>query len=505
MVRKDNFSEKRRTARTNAGSLRPTRRTFVKAAGVGTAGLALGGLAGSAAAVDNPTPRLHTDGKWIVTEDGERVKLRGLSPASLDYMQEGYYPRTQREVLEHATDGEQWYPNTVRLPIVENAVHEQGPAYVVDELLRPAVDLLADRGVYAMIDFHLIRPYVDVLNQAEEMVEDGWADSLDGLGFDPWVGTDELLREFWGAVAPAFADDENVLFELYNEPTLPVAWSEYGEYGPEVGTKEDEWMLWRDTAQSWVDLIREEAPETPIVIGSPDWTSRTKFAAEYPFDGENLIYAGHIYPDNGLPYDTLERGEGDDAYEVGPFDPEYGAPAEDVPVVCTEFGWDPAEEFRESVEFGTTSEWGEPVREWMESYENMGWIAWCFDDTWAPTFFDSPGDGAGEPWELKDDPEQMGWFVRQWLEETKDDMIVGEDGDENGSDWIGIGDYEARDTTGDGLYNDVDGDGQTTHADVDAFYEHLESDGVQNNPDAFDFDENGRVGFADVLDLLRRI
>ncbi|WP_090617442.1 hypothetical protein [Natrinema salaciae] len=72
-------------------------------------------------------------------------------------------------------------------------------------------------------------------------------------------------------------------------------------------------------------------------------------------------------------------------------------------------------------------------------------------------------------------------------------------------DVIPVGEYEARDPDGDGLYNDVDGDGETTHADVDAFYEHLEADGVQDDPDAFDFDGNDRIGFADVLRLLREI
>ncbi|SEQ73423.1 VPS10 domain-containing protein [Natrinema salaciae] len=79
------------------------------------------------------------------------------------------------------------------------------------------------------------------------------------------------------------------------------------------------------------------------------------------------------------------------------------------------------------------------------------------------------------------------------------------DGTGDGEETIQVGEYEARDPDGDGLYDDVDGDGQTTHADVDAFYEHLESDGVQQNAERFDFDDNGRVGFSDVLDLLRRI
>ena len=65
--------------------------------------------------------------------------------------------------------------------------------------------------------------------------------------------------------------------------------------------------------------------------------------------------------------------------------------------------------------------------------------------------------------------------------------------------------YEPQDTTGDGLYNDFDGDGQTTHDDVGAFFESIDSDGVQENPDAFDFDDDGSLGFGDVVELLRDV
>jgi len=76
-----------------------------------------------------------------------------------------------------------------------------------------------------------------------------------------------------------------------------------------------------------------------------------------------------------------------------------------------------------NIDQGTNSEWGQPFREWAEGYENMGWISWCFDDSWAPTFFDSPGEGANEPWTLKDGDEQMGGYIKTWLEETQDDSI----------------------------------------------------------------------------------
>ncbi|WP_394328398.1 fibronectin type III domain-containing protein [Natrinema salaciae] len=83
------------------------------------------------------------------------------------------------------------------------------------------------------------------------------------------------------------------------------------------------------------------------------------------------------------------------------------------------------------------------------------------------------------------------------------DDSTGDDG--TSDDAIAVGQYEAQDTTGDGLYNDIDGDGKTTHSDVNALFDNLESEGVQDNPERFDFDENDRVGFTDVLELLRRI
>jgi len=388
-----------RQSDSNGGT---TRRTLLKTTGAGLGALAVAGL-GATGTVSAATPRLHTDGKWIRDPDGNAVTLRGVSPSGLNYLEQTH-PKSITEVLGMAT-ADDWHTDVIRLPVTEWAVHDYGMDYVVNDLLRPAVDFLADQGVYAAIDFHLIRPYVEVEAHAEGMVADGWAETKDGLGFKWDVPTDDLLRDFWGAVAPEFADDEHVVFELFNEPTLPNWWSTYGSAADDVNGREDSWLLWRDTAQPWVDLIRDNAPETPIIIGSPDWTSETQFAPAHPFTGDNFIHSGHIYPENGQPSEFVS---------------EYGTPANDVPVIISEFGWDPDEEFSENVEYGTTTEWGEPFREWSDSYDNMGWFAWAFDDTWAPSMFDSPGDGAGEPWTLKDNQEQHGWFIKQWLADYAD-------------------------------------------------------------------------------------
>ena len=89
-------------------------------------------------------------------------------------------------------------------------------------------------------------------------------------------------------------------------------------------------------------------------------------------------------------------------------------------------------------------------------------------------------------------------FGRRYAAEMLEHVDVGGG---SGSDCPG----DATDTDGDGLCDDVNGDGELTHDDVADFLGSIEDDRVQNNPDAFDFAENGRIGFRDVVDLLRRI
>ena len=95
-------------------------------------------------------------------------------------------------------------------------------------------------------------------------------------------------------------------------------------------------------------------------------------------------------------------------------------------------------------------------------------------------------------------------FGRRYATEMLEHVDVGDgsgSGSGSGSDCPG----DATDTDGDGLCDDVDGDGELTHDDAADFLGSIEDDRVQNNPDAFDFAETGRIGFRDVVDLLRRI
>ncbi|MEY7850486.1 cellulase family glycosylhydrolase [Natrarchaeobius sp. A-rgal3] len=118
------------------------------------------------------------------------------------------------------------------------------------------------------------------------------------------------------------------------------------------------------------------------------------------------------------------------------------------------------------------------------------------------------------PWQvvLEDTPDHDGFQLYAsdsgYIIEEYADVVAEKSGDWNGDDGdetISVGEYETTDTTSDGLYNDFTGSGDTTHDDVTAFFENLDGDAVQENTGAFDFAENDGVGFADVIDLLRRV
>ena len=58
-----------------------------------------------------------------------------------------------------------------------------------------------------------------------------------------------------------------------------------------------------------------------------------------------------------------------------------------------------------------------------------------------------------------------------------------------------------RDLDGDGLYEDINGDGKLADDDLALLGFHVDSEAVQENARAFDFDNDGAVDFNDVVAL----
>jgi endoglucanase len=315
----------------------------------------------SDAQMQSTLPRLHVDGRWLKDPAGNSVDLHGLNTVDpwwgTQYQQMG--DATFLETLHRLTDSSGgWHTDVVRVPF-QHSIDSIGLERTIEEYVRPVVDFLEARDCYAIIDFHRV---------------------------EPW-NTDEIDREvrrFWDAVAPAFADDEHVLFELFNEPTEPF------------GDGRRDWAAWRETAQPWVDLVRSHAPETPLLVGSPRWSTYTRYAAEDPFEGENIVYATHLYPTHFENHDL-------DA---------LAAVADEQPLFVTEWGYVDDEDKPDHM-VGSTSGYGEPLRRYFEGIANLSWTAWCADSLWSPTMFDTDGT-------LRSGDRYMGAFTKRFLADVAD-------------------------------------------------------------------------------------
>jgi len=382
--------------RQNKGAHPSTRRRFVKnAMGVTTLStvsgcvgqnLFEGGESGSAAGI--PTPWLRVDGNKIKDPDGNEVVLRGVCTADPKRLDTTASDRGKdaEAVIDLATDAASgWYARVIHLPVhpADIGDHPKGEsaeplAFTRDELdayleeyLDPAIEQCRANGVYCIVDYHRHR-------------RNHWT--------KPAI--DKEVRLFWDAVAPRYADQSHVLYEMFKEPALPG-----------FGDMEEIWSTYRETAQPWIDLIREHAPKNLVLVGSPRWSQFPQGAVRYgEFEGENLVYTLTVYPSHVWLGERIELDEFTDrAWK-------------EIPLFVTEWGFKPDADI--ALYRGTADGYGEMMRDWLTERQ-IHWTAWCFDPWWEPAMFELDG---GDDWKLLKNNYQ-GQFVKTFLSDFKNEGI----------------------------------------------------------------------------------
>lgn len=84
---------------------------------------------------------------------------------------------------------------------------------------------------------------------------------------------------FFTEMALTYGDDNNVIYEIYNEP-LQVSWSN----------------TVKPYAEAVIEAIRAVDPDNLIVVGTPTWSQDVDKAAADPITGHtNIAYALHFY------------------------------------------------------------------------------------------------------------------------------------------------------------------------------------------------------------------
>lgn len=214
----------------------------------------------------------------LTDKNGEAYQLYGMSTHGI-----AWFPQ-YINYDAFCTLRDDWNTNCVRLAMYTaeyGGYCSGGDQNQLKQLIKDGVEYASDLGMYVIIDWH-------VLNDC-----------------DPNVYKAEAA-EFFGEMSALYADNENVLYEICNEPNGYASWDSIKAYAEEI-----------------IPIIRANDPDSVIIVGTPTWSQDIDKAAENPLEFDNVMYALHFYAathqddlrnrlktcaENGLPVFISEFG-----------------------------------------------------------------------------------------------------------------------------------------------------------------------------------------------------
>lgn len=225
--------------------------------------------------------KLAVSGTDLVDASGSKFQLKGVSTHGLTWFADFV-----------SKDTYQYFKDSVGINLVRFAMYtDTGDSYgycsggnksEIEELLGKGVDAATDLGLYAIIDWHILNDN------------------------DPNMHIDDA-KDFFDRISKKYASYGNVIYEIANEPNGGTTWDSVKSY-----------------AETIIPIIRKNAPDAIIIVGTPTWSQDVDVAAADPItDQTNLMYAVHFYAathkddlrnkvqsalDSGLPIFVSEFG-----------------------------------------------------------------------------------------------------------------------------------------------------------------------------------------------------
>lgn len=262
--------------------------------------------------------KLKLVGNQLSSECGNAVQLRGMSTHGLNH-----FPSCAKNISFTSLKND-WNCDIVRLAMYV----EETNGYLTDPTtwkikIDNYVDQIGALGMYCLIDWHIL--------------SDG----------DPNKNI-TAAKEFWTHMSNKHKGKKHVLYEICNEPN-GVSWSTIKTY-----------------ANTIIPLIRANDPETVIIVGTPEWSSKPKLVVDGgPITGTNaynVMYTFHFY---AATHSYLR--------------PEIQTAAGSIPIFATEWG------LSSSTGDGTIN-----INEgklWMDIFagnnngnQKISWCNWSFSD-----------------------------------------------------------------------------------------------------------------------------
>lgn len=208
-----------------------------------------------ALSVDASTPygqhgALHVENGKLTDENGNTVQLYGMSTHGIAWFPQYINYDSFRTLRDD------WNTNCIRLAMYTaeyGGYCAGGDKEQLKQLVKDGVSYATELGMYVIVDWHILSDC------------------------DPNQNKDEAIA-FFREMAEAFADNDNVLYEICNEPNGGTSWDSIKSYAEEV-----------------IPVIRAQKPDAVILVGTPTWSQEIDKAAASPLDDSNVMYTLHFY------------------------------------------------------------------------------------------------------------------------------------------------------------------------------------------------------------------
>ncbi len=191
--------------------------------------------------------RLRVDGRSLYGKTtGRQVQLRGVSTHGLTW-----FPNYINEDL-FKTISREWDCNLIRLAMYSE-VYSDGAQEESYDLMCKGIDYAIAADMYVIVDWHILKDSNPNDNIAE-------------------------AREFFKKIASKYKSSPNIIFEICNEPNGETVWNDVMTY-----------------ARTIIPIIREEIPESVVLVGTPEYDRNLGDAALRRIGFDNLMYVLHFY------------------------------------------------------------------------------------------------------------------------------------------------------------------------------------------------------------------
>ena len=194
---------------------------------------------------------LQVIGNRLCDQYGDKVYLHGLSTHGIawfpDYVNEVAFKEFRYE----------WNANVIRLAMYTaeyGGYCSGGNKEQLKQLIRNGVEYATKNDMYVIVDWHILSDCNPHTNKSEAI-------------------------NFFREMSREFANHNNVLYEICNEPNGGTSWRDIKSYAEEV-----------------IPVIRENDKDAIIIVGTPNWCQYIGDAAADPITKyDNIMYAVHFY------------------------------------------------------------------------------------------------------------------------------------------------------------------------------------------------------------------